>query len=115
MEGGAGGGPLSMMLMFALIFGVFYFLVIMPAKKQQRKKEAMISALKKGDKVVTSGGIYGTVAAVEDQTTFRAPTMSSFGLKYPNRVMVFPRQRHRIRNAGGLWRRFCRSRSVALP
>ena len=68
MEGGAGGGPLSMMMMFALIFGVFYFLVIMPAKKQQKQKDAMISALKKGDKVVTSGGIYGTVAAVEDQT-----------------------------------------------
>ena len=68
MEGGAGGGPLSMVMMFALIFGVFYFLVIMPAKKQQKKKDAMIGALKKGDKVVTSGGIYGTVAAVEDQT-----------------------------------------------
>ena len=55
-------------MMFALIFGVFYFLVIMPAKKQQRKKEQMIAALKKGDKVVTSGGIYGTVSAVEDDT-----------------------------------------------
>jgi preprotein translocase subunit YajC len=67
MESGAGGGPLSMVMMFALIFGVFYFLVIMPAKKTQKKKDAMIGALKKGDKVVTSGGIYGTVAAVEDQ------------------------------------------------
>ena len=67
MEAGAGGGPLSMVMMFALIFGVFYFLVIMPAKKQQKKKDAMIGALKKGDKVVTSGGIYGTVAAVEDE------------------------------------------------
>jgi preprotein translocase subunit YajC len=57
-----------MIMMFALIFGVFYFLVIMPAKKQQKKKEAMIGALKKGDKVVTSGGIFGTVAAVEDNT-----------------------------------------------
>ena len=68
MEGGAGGCPLSMMMMFALIFGVFYFLVIMPAKKQQKKKESMIAALKKGDKVVTTGGIFGTVATVEDQT-----------------------------------------------
>jgi preprotein translocase subunit YajC len=68
MEGAAGGGPLSMVMMFALIFGVFYFLVIMPAKKQQRKKEAMIGSLKKGDKVVTSGGIYGTVATVEEHT-----------------------------------------------
>jgi preprotein translocase subunit YajC len=57
-----------MMVMFALIFGVFYFLVIMPAKKQQKKKEAMIGALKKGDKVVTSGGIFGTIATVEEQT-----------------------------------------------
>jgi preprotein translocase subunit YajC len=57
-----------MMMMFALIFGVFYFLVIMPAKKQQKKKESMIAALKKGDKVVTTGGIFGTVATVEDQT-----------------------------------------------
>jgi preprotein translocase subunit YajC len=68
MQTGAGGSPLSMIMMFALIFGVFYFLVIMPAKKQQKKKEAMIGALKKGDKVVTSGGIFGTVAAVEDNT-----------------------------------------------
>ena len=37
-------------------------------KKKQKKKEAMIAALKKGDKVVTSGGIYGTVAAVEDSS-----------------------------------------------
>jgi len=68
MEGAAGGGPLSMIMMFALIFGVFYFLVIMPSKKQQKKKEAMIMALKKGDKIVTSGGIFGTVATVEEQT-----------------------------------------------
>ena len=68
MESAGGGGPLGMMMMFALIFGVFYFLVIMPSKKQQKKKEAMTSALKKGDKVVTSGGIFGTVATVEDYT-----------------------------------------------
>ena len=68
MNGTAGGGPLSMIMMFGLIFAVFYFLVILPAKKQQRKKEAMISALKKGDKVVTSGGIFGTVTHVEEQT-----------------------------------------------
>lgn len=68
MSSTSGGGPLSMVVMFALIFAVFYFLVILPAKRQQRKKEAMISALKKGDRVVTSGGIFGTVAAVEDAT-----------------------------------------------
>lgn len=68
MEGAAGGSPLSMLLPFVLIFAVFYFIVIMPAKKQQKKKDAMIAGLKKGDRVVTGGGIHGTVATVEDQT-----------------------------------------------
>ena len=68
MEGAAGGSPLSMLLPFVLIFGVFYFIVIMPAKKQQKKKDAMIAGLKKGDRIVTNGGIHGTVATVEDQS-----------------------------------------------
>jgi len=55
-----------MLVPFVLIFAVFYFIVILPAKKQQKKKDAMISALKKGDRVVTTGGIFGSVAAVED-------------------------------------------------
>lgn len=62
----AGGSPLGMMMPLLLVLAVFYFIVILPAKKQQKKKEAMISALKKGDRVVTSGGIHGTVAAVEN-------------------------------------------------
>jgi preprotein translocase subunit YajC len=67
MQGGA-QSPIAMLLPFVLIFAVFYFIVILPARKQQKKKDAMIAALKKGDRVVTSGGIYGTVAAVEDQS-----------------------------------------------
>ena len=67
MEGAAGGNPLTMLVPFVLIFAVFYFIVIMPAKTQQKKKDAMIAGLKKGDRVVTTGGIYGSVAAVEDQ------------------------------------------------
>jgi preprotein translocase subunit YajC len=66
MEGGAGGSTFTMLIPFVLIFAVFYFIVIMPAKKQQRKKDAMITALKKGDRIITNGGIYGTIAAVED-------------------------------------------------
>ena len=68
MGNAAGGNPLTMLVPFVLIFAVFYFIVIMPAKKQQKKKDAMISGLKKGDRVVTTGGIYGSVAAVEDQS-----------------------------------------------
>lgn len=66
MEGASGGSPLTMLVPFVLIFAVFYFIVILPAKRQQRQKDAMIAALKKGDHVVTTGGIYGSVASVED-------------------------------------------------
>jgi len=62
------GSPLSLLTLLVPLFIVWYFLIIRPTKKQQEQKNSMISALKKGDKVVTSGGIYGTVAAVEDQT-----------------------------------------------
>ncbi len=64
----AGGSPFGMMLPLLLVLAVFYFIVIMPAKKQQKQKDSMIAALKKGDRVVTSGGIHGTVANVENDT-----------------------------------------------
>ncbi len=57
-----------MMLPLLLVLAVFYFIVILPAKKQQKKKDSMIASLKKGDRVVTSGGIHGTVANVENDT-----------------------------------------------
>ncbi|MCG6961870.1 MAG: preprotein translocase subunit YajC [Acidobacteria bacterium] len=63
-----GASPLMTFLPILAIFAVFYFLLIMPARKQQKKKEAMIAALKKGDRVITSGGVHGTIAGVEDQT-----------------------------------------------
>jgi preprotein translocase subunit YajC len=56
-----------MLVLFLPIIAVWYLLIIRPAKREQQKKAAMIGALKKGDRVVTSGGIYGTIAAVEEQ------------------------------------------------
>ena len=47
------------------IGAIFYFLVIAPANKQRRKTETMLGALKKGDRVVTTGGIYGTIQGLE--------------------------------------------------
>ena len=49
---------------------VFYFLVIAPANKQRRKTESMLSSLKKGDRVLTSGGIYGTIQSVEAEVVY---------------------------------------------
>src|SRR5947209_3235077 len=57
-------------LPIAAIFLVFYFLVIGPANKQKRKTQDMLSSLKKGDRVVTSGGIYGTVQSVEPEVVY---------------------------------------------
>jgi preprotein translocase subunit YajC len=66
--GGAGGGGsmILTLLPFALIFFIFYFLVIRPQSKRQKELAAMINSLKQGDRVLTSGGLYGTVMAMKD-------------------------------------------------
>lgn len=52
--------------MFVLIFAVMYFFMIRPQKKQQKAIEEMRKALSKGDKVITAGGIYGTIADIDE-------------------------------------------------
>ncbi len=67
--GGPGTGGLILSLVpFILIFVIFYFLLIMPQQKRQKKQKEMLDALKKGDKVVTSGGLWGTVANLGKET-----------------------------------------------
>ncbi len=56
-----------MMMPLLLVFAVFYFLVIRPQTKQQRQHQTFVSGLKKGDEVVTQGGIIGRIVAVEDR------------------------------------------------
>ena len=60
---GAGGALTQFLLLFAPLFAIWYFLVIRPQQQQRRKTQAMLSNLKTGDRVVTSGGIYGTVVS----------------------------------------------------
>lgn len=61
-SGGSGGGNTLLSLVpFVLIFIIFYFLLILPQQKRQKKLRAMMDALKKGDKVITSSGLWGTV------------------------------------------------------
>src|SRR5579864_1735846 len=57
---------IALFLPLILIMVVFYFLMIMPAQRRQKKITAMLSNLKNGDKVITNGGIYGTIAGLED-------------------------------------------------
>ena len=51
-----------------IVVVIFYLLIFMPMKKRQKKVEAMISALKNGDKVITGSGIYGVIAGVKEKT-----------------------------------------------
>ncbi|MBW3534951.1 MAG: preprotein translocase subunit YajC [Gemmatimonadetes bacterium] len=68
---GGGAGTIFIVQMIA-IFAIFYFLLIRPQRKQQKLHEAMVEALKKGDDVVTAGGIIGTVVHAEkDRVTIR--------------------------------------------
>jgi preprotein translocase subunit YajC len=67
------GGAGAALVQFAPIVAiglVFYFLVIAPANKQRKKTQEMISSLKKGDRVITTGGIYGTVQGVEADAVY---------------------------------------------
>ena len=62
----AGNGLWSMLIMFVLIFAVMYFFMIRHQKKQQKAIEEMRKSLTKGDKVITAGGIYGTIADIDE-------------------------------------------------
>jgi preprotein translocase subunit YajC len=64
-QGSSGGGAL-VWLPLVFIFVIFYFLLIMPQQRRQKKWQAMLSELKTGDRVVTSGGLRGTVIALRD-------------------------------------------------
>ena len=64
--GGQGGGGLTMLLMLALIFVVMWLFMIRPQQKRQKELNSFRESLKKGDKVVTAGGIYGTVLEVNE-------------------------------------------------
>ena len=56
----------SLMFPMLLVFAIFYFVMIGPERKARRKREAMLGALKKGDKVLTTGGMFASVAAIQD-------------------------------------------------
>lgn len=68
-QGSPGAGSVIVNLLpWILIFGVFYFLLIVPQRKRQRQLQETISNLKAGDRIVTNGGIVGTITAVRDNT-----------------------------------------------
>lgn len=64
---GAGAPAFLQFVPILLVFGIFYFLLIAPMRKRQKALQQLVDNLKKGDRIVTNGGLYGTVAGVEDK------------------------------------------------
>jgi preprotein translocase subunit YajC len=67
-EGGGSGSFITTLIPFALIIVIFYFLIIRPQNKKQKDTQRMLGALKKGDKVVTAGGLHGVIQSVKEST-----------------------------------------------
>ncbi len=71
-DGAPAGGGATQLLQFPLMIGaivlIFYFLIIRPQNKRQRATKSMLGSLKKGDRIVSAGGIHGQVTAVKENT-----------------------------------------------
>lgn len=67
-NGGGGGSLISTFIMFGAIFLIFYFMIIRPQQKRAKEREKMLSNVQKGDRVVTSGGMHGVVAGLDEKT-----------------------------------------------
>jgi preprotein translocase subunit YajC len=68
---GSAGGPAAFvqpLILFGAMFAIFYFIVLRPQQRQKAERERMLTALKKGDRVVTSSGIHGTVVNLGEHT-----------------------------------------------
>jgi len=63
----ARGGMIGLLLPMVAIFAIWYFLLILPQQKKEKKRQEMLKAIKKGDRVITIGGIHGVVEKVDEQ------------------------------------------------
>ncbi|MGH7322663.1 MAG: preprotein translocase subunit YajC [Candidatus Rokuibacteriota bacterium] len=66
--GGGAGSILIQLVPMVAIFAIFFFLLIRPQQKQRREREQMLTRLKKGDRIVTTGGLIGTIVGLGEQT-----------------------------------------------
>ena len=67
-SGGQASGGIAGFLPIIILFVIFYFLLIRPQQKKAKEHREMISDLKKGTRIITSGGIYGTIISIDDST-----------------------------------------------
>ncbi len=66
--GGLGAALGTPWVMMAVVMGIFYVMLILPQQRQRKKLQQMLGALKSGDKVITNGGIYGTISGIDGET-----------------------------------------------
>jgi preprotein translocase subunit YajC len=64
----SGVSPWVQLVPFALILGIFYIVILMPMRRRQKKVQEFLTALKVGDRVITSGGMYGSITKLGDKT-----------------------------------------------
>jgi preprotein translocase subunit YajC len=60
--------PILQFIPFILVLAIFYFVILLPMKRKQQKVQAFLDTLKVGDRIVTSGGIYGSITRLNDQS-----------------------------------------------
>jgi len=65
---GSGPGLMANVVLFGSIILIFYFMIIRPQQKRQKERQKMVENMKKGDKVVTSGGIHGIISGMDEKT-----------------------------------------------
>jgi len=83
------GGMLSMLLPFILMFVVMYFLILRPQKKKERERKALLSRVKKNDRVVTAGGIHGLItSARENEVILRVDDAKDVKIKVDRSAIV---------------------------
>ena len=63
-----GGSPWLQLVPFALVLGIFYFIILLPMKRKQQKVQEFLDSLKVGDRVITTGGIYGQITRLGEQS-----------------------------------------------
>jgi preprotein translocase subunit YajC len=63
-----GGSPWLQFVPFAIVLAIFYFIILLPMRKKQQKVQAFLDSLKVGDKIVTTGGIYGQITRLGEQS-----------------------------------------------
>ena len=67
-QGGGGNPMISTLIMFGMIFVIFYFMILRPQQKRAKERQKMLDSIKKGDKIITSGGMHGKVINVDEKT-----------------------------------------------